>query len=128
MVVCNGHVCEMYTIKDGTVCYRSYQTGRVIKREKPAKKKQKEGNSVKSTLIETLILAGYPEDQIFHHESDLYIFVWWHGKNFADVVRKWYRENGLSTSEFMIGHFKDQITGKPMLDCAFQYTPYWEKR
>ena len=39
MVVCNGHVCEMYTLKDGTVCYRSYQTGRVIKREKPAKKK-----------------------------------------------------------------------------------------
>ena len=38
MVVCNGHVCEMYTLKDGTVCYRSYQTGRVIKREEPAKK------------------------------------------------------------------------------------------
>lgn len=38
MVVCNGHVCEMYTLKDGTVCYRSYQTGRVIKREKPEKK------------------------------------------------------------------------------------------
>lgn len=43
MVVCNGHVCEMYTLKDGTVCYRSYQTGRVIKREKPAKKKAEGG-------------------------------------------------------------------------------------
>lgn len=83
---------------------------------------------MKSTLIETLILAGYPEDQFFHHESDLYIFVWWNGKNFADVVRKWYRENGLSTSEFMLSHFKDQITGEPMLDCAFQYTPYWEEK
>ena len=39
MVICNGHVCEMYTLKDGTICYRSYATGKVIKREKPTKKK-----------------------------------------------------------------------------------------
>lgn len=40
MVVCNGHVCEMYTLKDGTICYKSYATGKVIKREKPTKKKE----------------------------------------------------------------------------------------
>ena len=39
MVVYNGHVCEMYTLKDGTVVYRSYATGKIIKREKPTKKK-----------------------------------------------------------------------------------------
>lgn len=40
MVVCNGHVCEMYTLKDGTIYYRSYATGKIIKREKPIKKKE----------------------------------------------------------------------------------------
>lgn len=45
MVVCNGHVCEMYTLKDGTVCYRSYQTGRVIKRDKPPKKSAEGGEA-----------------------------------------------------------------------------------
>lgn len=38
MVVCKGHVCEMYTLKNGTVCYKSYATGKIIKRDKPTRK------------------------------------------------------------------------------------------
>lgn len=40
---------------------------------------------------------------------------------------KWFEEEGLNKSLF-VTTFSDQITGRPMYDIAFQYTPYWEEK
>ena len=38
---------------------------------------------------------------------------------------EWCKKNGFRRS-WHCPMFKDQITGKPMYDCAFQYLPWWE--
>lgn len=73
------------------------------------------------TLMESLIAAGYPEDEIYHHRSDLYIFKTPQTK---DVIDKWFRENGLNKWLF-VSIFTDNITGRKMYDVAFQYAPFW---
>lgn len=75
-------------------------------------------------LMEVLEKAGYPRDQVFNHESDLYIFV---TPLTRHIVRKWCEDNGYAKDLFM-KTFPDQITGKPMYDIPFQYTPYWEHK
>lgn len=75
------------------------------------------------TLIEKLIESGYPADEIFNHCSDMYIYVTPLTKK---VIDEWFREQKLKKHLF-VSIFTDQITGKPMYDCAFQYTPYWAK-
>lgn len=69
------------------------------------------------TLMEMLIDAGYPKEDMYHHYSDLYIFVTPLTKK---IVDKWYKERGLNR-EWHCPIFKDQITGRPMYDCAFQW-------
>ena len=69
------------------------------------------------TLIEKLLEKGYPKEEIYHHESDLYIFV---TPMPQKVVSEWFKEQNLNKGLF-VSVFKDQITGKPMYDCAFQY-------
>lgn len=76
---------------------------------------------MKKVLIETLIEAGYPKEEIYHHRSDLYIYKTHLTK---EVIDKWFKENGLKKRLF-VSEFTDQITGLPMYDIAFQYTPYW---
>ncbi len=76
------------------------------------------------SLMDALKKAGYPQEQVFNHCSDLYIYLTPLTKR---VVDKWFKENKLNKSLF-VDTFRDQITGKPMYDIAFQYTPYWEKR
>lgn len=80
------------------------------------------------TLMDTLIEAGYPRDQMFHHESDLYVFALWKGLYTWPIILKWYKDNGLSIDDFVLRRFKDLITGKSMYDCAWQYTPWWKER
>ena len=73
------------------------------------------------TLMQRLLDAGYPKDQIFHHESDLYVFV---TPLTTDVLNKWLEDNGwrnLKNDPFLVGKFKDNITGRQMYDIAFQY-------
>ena len=73
------------------------------------------------SLYEMLIDAGYPESKIYSHESDLYVYI----TPVTDVVvEKWCKKNGSSC----VSVFRDQITGKLMYDCAFQYLPYWKRR
>lgn len=73
------------------------------------------------TLMEKLTQAGYPEADMFHHDSDLYIYA----SDFTQrVINEWFKENGLKRSLF-VSTFKDNITGRTMYDIAFQYTPYW---
>lgn len=76
------------------------------------------------TLMEALEKAGYPREQMFNHNSDLYVFVTPVTKR---VVDKWFKDEGLNKSLF-VNTFHDQITGNGMYDIAFQYMPYWEGR
>lgn len=76
------------------------------------------------TLMEMLEEAGYPREQMFNHCSDLYVF---DTPLTQRVVDKWFEEEGLNKSLF-VTTFSDQITGRPMYDIAFQYTPYWEEK
>ena len=80
------------------------------------------------TLMEMLIEAGYPKEDIHHHNSDLYVYV-------TPLTRKvldyWCRENGWSPmlvreKSFLFDVFTDNITGRKMYDVAFQYIPFWE--
>lgn len=75
------------------------------------------------TLMEKLIESGYPANEIYHHCSDLYIFVTPLTKK---VVDEWFKKQKLKRHLF-VSTFTDQITGKLMYDCAFQYDPYWAK-
>ena len=73
------------------------------------------------TLKQMLLDAGYTENEMFHYYSDLYVFV---TPVTTRVIDKWYHEHGYIKS-WHCQKFKDQITGKPMYDCAFQW--YEEK-
>lgn len=76
------------------------------------------------TLMEALEDAGYPREQMFNHCSDLYVFI---TPITRRVVDKWFKDERLNKSLF-VKTFSDQITGSPMFDIAFQYTPYWEEK
>ncbi len=69
------------------------------------------------TLIEKLIEAGYPSKDIYHHYSDLYIFVTPLTTKIIDV---WFEEQNLDKKLF-VSLFRDNVTGKQMYDIAFQY-------
>lgn len=76
------------------------------------------------SLMQMLLEAGYPREQMFNHESDLYVFATPLTKR---VIEEWCKENGLVKRVFC-SRFKDQVTGRPMYDVAFQYEPWWEER
>ena len=76
------------------------------------------------TLIELLLEAGYPKDKMYHHYSDLYVYATPLTKQ---VITKWCKENGYQMDLFA-KMFKDQTTGRPMYDVAFQYTPFWNEK
>lgn len=70
-------------------------------------------------LMEELVAAGYPIDEIFHHESDLYVYV---TPVSTAVIEAYYKEMGWERT-WNAPIFRDQITGKPMYDAAFQFVP-----
>lgn len=70
-----------------------------------------------SSLKERLIKAGYPKEQMAHHCSDLYVFV---NEITTKIISEWCKENGFNMS-WHCPVFIDQITKKPMYDCAFQW-------
>ena len=69
------------------------------------------------TLKQMLLDAGYPKIEMFHHYSDLYVFV---TPVTTRVIDEWCNEHGY-TKSLHCPKFKNQITGKPMYDCAFQW-------
>lgn len=81
------------------------------------------------SLMQMLEEAGYPREEMFNHESDLYIFVTPLTKR---VLEEWCDVNGwnrrLIGDDMMCPVFRDNITGKPMYSVAFQYIPRWEER
>ena len=62
------------------------------------------------TLKQMLLDAGYPENEMFHHCSDLYVYV---TPVTTRVIDEWCKEHGYAKS-WHCSKFKDQITGKPM--------------
>ena len=69
------------------------------------------------SLLERLLEAGYPKENIYHYCSDLYVFV---TPLTTQIIDKYCEENKINKSwHFPI--FKDQITGKKMYECIFQY-------
>ena len=68
-------------------------------------------------LMKRQVDAGYPKEEFFHHYSDLYIFA---TPLTQRVVNQWCKDNGYHRHLF-VSTFRDQITGRPMYDCAFQY-------
>lgn len=73
------------------------------------------------TLMETLIAAGYPQDEMYHHRSDLYVYA---TPLTQRVINEWFKANRLNRCLF-VSMFTDNITGRKMYDIAFQYTPFW---
>ena len=72
---------------------------------------------MQKTLMEMLIEAGYPKEEMDHHESDLYVYV---TPLTTRVIDEWCKANGFNKN-WHCPTFKDQITVKMMYDCAFQY-------
>lgn len=72
-------------------------------------------------LMQRLLDAGYPREEMDHHESDLYVYV---TPLTTKVINEWLEYNGwrrLKNDPFLCSKFKDQITGRMMYDIAFQY-------
>ena len=76
------------------------------------------------SLLQRLLDAGYPKEDIHHHESDLYIFK---TPLTTKVLEEWCEANGWDKEmihlqkSFVCEVFFDRITGEPMYDVAFQY-------
>ena len=69
------------------------------------------------TLLKRLIDAGYPKEEISHHESDLYVYA---TSLTTEIIDEWCKDNGYDR-DWHCQVFRDQITGRLMYDCAFQY-------
>lgn len=69
------------------------------------------------TLMQRLLDAGYPKEDIHHHCSDLYVYV---TPLTTRVIEEYCKEHGYR-KEWHSPIFTDQITGRKMYDCAFQY-------
>lgn len=73
------------------------------------------------SLMQRLIDAGYPREDIDHHESDLYVYV---SPLTTNVIDEWLTDNGfrsLKDNTLFVDKFRDQVTGRMMYDIAFQY-------
>ena len=69
------------------------------------------------SLMERLLEAGYPKEEMYHHCSDLYVYV---TPLTTRVIDAWCAEHGYRRT-WHCPVFYDQIAGRPMYDCAFQY-------
>jgi len=76
------------------------------------------------TLMQRLLDAGYPSEDLGHHESDLYVYVTAITK---PIVEAFYREHGLAI-EWHAPIFRDNETGKLMYDCMFMYDDFWKEK
>lgn len=75
---------------------------------------------MKKTLMESLIEAGYPKEEMYHHYSDLYVYA---TPLTQRVIDEWFTENRLNRCSF-VSMFTDNVTGRKMYDCTFQYIPH----
>lgn len=85
---------------------------------------------IEKSLMDMLIDAGYPKEDMYNHESDLYIYV---TPLTTKVLEDWCKANGWHRTLIKSGCglcdiFTDQITGRKMYDVAFQYLPWWKEK
>ena len=78
---------------------------------------EKKNNKESKPLMQRLLDAGYPKEDMFHHASDLYVYV---NDTTTRVIKGWCDDNGFNMSVHCPA-FNDAITGRRMYDCAFQY-------
>lgn len=69
------------------------------------------------SLMRRLLDAGYHREEMYHHGSDLYVYV---TAMTTKVIAQWCNDNGFRM-DWHCPKFKDQITGAQMYDCAFQF-------
>ena len=74
-------------------------------------------------LLQRLIEAGYPKEDIHHHDSDLYVYV---TPLTTRILEEWCEANGwnykmVKQRSWVFDVFTDNITGRKMYDIAFQY-------
>lgn len=73
------------------------------------------------TLMQRLLNAGYPREEMFNHESDLYVYV---TPLTQKVINEFCEEYGYDKN-WQCPIFINQIDGELMFDCAFCYDDYW---
>lgn len=80
------------------------------------------------SLMERLLEAGYPPEDIHHYYSDLYVYV---TPLTTKVITEWLTNNGYDSNlrdGVFVKTFRDQITGRKMYDVLFEYIPFWDKK
>ena len=80
------------------------------------------------SLMERLLEAGYPPEDIHHHYYDLYIYV---TPLTTKVIAEWANDYGYNDNlrdGLFVQKFRDQITGRMMYDIFFQYIPSLDKK
>ena len=80
------------------------------------------------SLMERLLEAGYPPEDIDHHDYDLYVYV---TPLTTRTITEWANENGYHNNlreGWFVQTFRDQITERKMYDIAFQYIPSLDRK
>ena len=79
------------------------------------------------SLMERLLEAGYPPEDIDHYYYDLYVYV---TPLTTKIIKAWLKYNDYADAlnGIMVQTFKDQSTGRMMYDIAFQYIPSLDKK
>lgn len=68
-------------------------------------------------LMQRLLDAGYPQAQMCHHCTDLYVYV---TPLTTAVIKQWCEDNGYA-QDWNCPTFVDEVTGETMYECVFQY-------
>ena len=79
---------------------------------------------VEKTLMQELLDAGYPKDDMFSYESDLYIYV---TPLTSRIVEDYYRSRDMNRKHHA-PIFTSEVDGRQMYDCYFQYDDYWKEK
>lgn len=80
------------------------------------------------SLMERLLEAGYPPEDIHHYYSDLYVYV---TPLTTRIITEWADENGYDSNlrdGVFVQTFRSQIDGRKMYDIVFQYDPFWDEK
>ena len=80
------------------------------------------------SLMERLLEAGYPPEDIHHYYSDLYVYV---TPLTTKIITEWLNDNGYDSNlrdGVFVKTFRNQITGRKMYDVLFEYIPFWNKK
>lgn len=75
------------------------------------------------SLMTMLLEAGVKRNEMFTHESDLYVFV---TSITTEVINKWCNENGFNRQHHC-PIFRSATDRREMYECIFQNDEYWSK-